>query len=334
MSGELEGVRALVTGGASGIGLAIARALRDRGATVAVLDRDVRGADGFVAVQADVTDDAAVRSAVGAAVERLGGLDVLCNNAGIGAQGDVTANDDDEWLKLRTTRTPWLLLAASLVVIVAGVAGVMARSPDLGDPATVAAAMGHVGLVSLFTLVLGVLAVAGEHRHGTATDTYLSEPRRGRVLAAKLVVTTLAGAALGVAAAVAGLAATAAWYAAEGGSLDLTSAAVARTTLGGVGWCAAFAAIGVGVGALVRNLAGAVTAALAWLALVEGVAGDLVGDDLAQWLPFRAGTALGNLPAATGEAALGQGAAAAALVAYAVLLAALAVSTTVRRDVS
>jgi 2-keto-3-deoxy-L-fuconate dehydrogenase len=97
MSGELEGVRALVTGGASGIGLAIARALRDRGATVAVLDRDVRGADGFVAVQADVTDDAAVRSAVAEAVGQLGGLDVLCNNAGVGAQGDVTANDDAEW---------------------------------------------------------------------------------------------------------------------------------------------------------------------------------------------------------------------------------------------
>jgi 2-keto-3-deoxy-L-fuconate dehydrogenase len=92
---------AIVTGGASGIGEAIARVLHDGGAAVAVLDREVRDADlerdGFLAVQADVTDDAAVRSAVGAAVERLGGLDVLCNNAGIGAQGDVTANDDDEW---------------------------------------------------------------------------------------------------------------------------------------------------------------------------------------------------------------------------------------------
>jgi len=101
MSGELEGVRALVTGGASGIGAAIARVLRERGAAVAVLDRDVSGVDverdGVVAVRADVTDDAAVRTAVATAVERLGGLDVLCNNAGVGAQGDVTANDDDEW---------------------------------------------------------------------------------------------------------------------------------------------------------------------------------------------------------------------------------------------
>ena len=44
-----------------------------------------------------MTDDAAVRGAVGAAVEALGGLDVLVNNAGIGAQGGVEANDDAEW---------------------------------------------------------------------------------------------------------------------------------------------------------------------------------------------------------------------------------------------
>jgi len=101
MSGELDGVKALVTGGASGIGAAIAAALRSRGAAVAVLDRDVSAisptAGDVVAVQADVTEDAAVRAGVATAVERLGGLDVLCNNAGVGAQGDVGANDDAEW---------------------------------------------------------------------------------------------------------------------------------------------------------------------------------------------------------------------------------------------
>jgi ABC-2 type transport system permease protein len=238
----------------------------------------------------------------------------------------------DEWLKLRTIRTPWALLAASLAVIVAGVSGLMAQNPDLDDPATVAGAMGHVGLVSLFTLVLGVLAVAGEHRNGTATDTYLSQPRRSRVVAAKVVVTTLAGAVIGVAAAVAGLVATAAWYAAQGGSLDLTSDAVVRTTLGGIGWCAAFAAIGVGLGALIRNLVAAIVVALAWLALVEGVVGELLGEDVARWLPLRSGTALADVPGA--GAGLTQGQAALALVAYAVVLVAAGISVTVRRDVS
>jgi NAD(P)-dependent dehydrogenase (short-subunit alcohol dehydrogenase family) len=95
---EFEGRRALVTGGASGIGAAIAARLRAGGARVAVLDRQIADlAEGTVAVQADVSDDAAVRAAVASAIEQLGGLDILINNAGIGAQGGVEDNDDEEW---------------------------------------------------------------------------------------------------------------------------------------------------------------------------------------------------------------------------------------------
>jgi 2-keto-3-deoxy-L-fuconate dehydrogenase len=96
--GSIAGLRSLVTGGASGIGLATAILLAERGASVAVLDRDIDTVPSrFVAVRADVTDDDAVRKAVAEAVDRLGGLDVLVNNAGIGAQGAVEDNDDDEW---------------------------------------------------------------------------------------------------------------------------------------------------------------------------------------------------------------------------------------------
>ncbi|MBO0803640.1 MAG: SDR family oxidoreductase [Nocardiopsaceae bacterium] len=92
---DMDGFRALVTGGGSGIGLATARLLAARGARVAVLD--VRPGDEFTGVTADVTDDAAVRTAVAGAAERLGGLDVLVNNAGIGAAGTVADNPDSEW---------------------------------------------------------------------------------------------------------------------------------------------------------------------------------------------------------------------------------------------
>jgi len=94
---EMDGLRALVTGGASGIGLATARRLAAFGAVVAVLDRADEAPDGFPLVHADVSDDAAVRAAVAEAVETLGGLDILVNNAGIGAQGGVADNDDEEW---------------------------------------------------------------------------------------------------------------------------------------------------------------------------------------------------------------------------------------------
>jgi 2-keto-3-deoxy-L-fuconate dehydrogenase len=114
-TGEFTGLAVLITGGASGIGLATARLLASRGAQVAILDREIPsaaagsgaaehgrfGGDPLDAalrpVVADVTDDGAVRSAVAEAVDAFGGLDILVNNAGIGAAGTVEDNDDAEW---------------------------------------------------------------------------------------------------------------------------------------------------------------------------------------------------------------------------------------------
>src|SRR5688572_14509355 len=88
---DFAGLVAIVTGGAAGIGLATAKLLRSRGAEVAALDLKVDGLpDGIVGIEADVTDDAQVKSAVDAVVQQFGRLDVVVNNAGIGAVGDVT----------------------------------------------------------------------------------------------------------------------------------------------------------------------------------------------------------------------------------------------------
>lgn len=94
---EFAGIKAIVTGGASGIGAATAKMLQERGADVAVLDLNPDQAAGVKAFHCDVSSDASVRQAVEEAAGQLGGIDVVVNNAGVGAQGTIEANDDDEW---------------------------------------------------------------------------------------------------------------------------------------------------------------------------------------------------------------------------------------------
>ncbi|WP_084614629.1 SDR family NAD(P)-dependent oxidoreductase [Nakamurella lactea] len=97
-TGEFAGLVAAVTGGASGIGAAITTRLQAAGARVAVLDREPAGApEGAEPIRCDVSDDASVTAAVDAVIARFGRLDIVINNAGIGAQGSVEDNADDEW---------------------------------------------------------------------------------------------------------------------------------------------------------------------------------------------------------------------------------------------
>ena len=128
MNRPLEGLVVIVTGGASGIGAAIAQRLHADGAQVAVLDRNPLGADArFAALTADIGDRASVDAAIATVVERFGRIDIVVNNAGVGAVGDVTANDDDEWARVLSINVtgiarvvsaalPWLRRSPSAAV--------------------------------------------------------------------------------------------------------------------------------------------------------------------------------------------------------------------------
>ena len=157
---ELSGLRALVTGGASGIGLAIATAFAAEGARVVVLDRSkdrpsgLPEAIGFVS--ADVTDDPGVRAAVSAAADELGGLDLLVNNAGIGAQGSVESATDDEWHSVldvnvvgtaRVSRAAWPHLRASSHAAIVNTASI-ASTAGLPQRAVYSASKGAVSALT------------------------------------------------------------------------------------------------------------------------------------------------------------------------------------------
>ena len=236
----------------------------------------------------------------------------------------------NEVRKLRTIRGPWLLLAAGPLLVSIGVAGEFAGGADVTQPGLAHLSVGHTGLVSLVALVFGITAVAGEYRNKTITDTYLSTPRRGRVLAAKFAVYITAGAAFGVVLAITAVIATVVALTANGGSLDLSNSDLWRTVAGRVAINAAFAAIGVSLGALIRNLAAALTVAFAWIALVEGLIGELISG-LEPWFPFAGGQALARLP---GAPDISQSAGGLLLASYTVALAAIALATSIRRDIT
>jgi NAD(P)-dependent dehydrogenase (short-subunit alcohol dehydrogenase family) len=139
---DFDGLVAVVTGGASGIGAATAAKLRDRGARVAVLDRAYTDVNrtALLEVPCDVADAESARRAIDTVAGSLGSIDILVNNAGIGAAGDVTQNDDEEWHRVlsvnvigiaRVTRAALPLLLRSGHPAIVNTCSVLA---DVGVP--------------------------------------------------------------------------------------------------------------------------------------------------------------------------------------------------------
>jgi 2-keto-3-deoxy-L-fuconate dehydrogenase len=190
---DFDGLVAVVTGGASGIGAATAELLLERGARVAVLDRSIGPVaaagqrSGRIEIACDVTDDPGVRAAIAQVAQAFGGIDVLVNNAGIGAVGDIAANDDAEWQRVfdvnvigmaRVTRAALPHLRASSHAAIVNTCSVVAA---VGVPQR-AAYSASKGAVAALTL-----AMAADHvREGIRVNAVMpgtaDTPWIGRLL--------------------------------------------------------------------------------------------------------------------------------------------------------
>ena len=238
-----------------------------------------------------------------------------------------------EWLKLRTTRFLWA--TAPGVVLLAGVAvaGLVLSSEltggELLEPTDGVrnAALHLTSTGAVLANVLGIVISAGEYRTQTATDTFLTTPRRSRVVAAKLAIGALLGLALGTFGAALGLPVAYVWFEAEDVAFPAGDAEVWLTLGGVLLYASLFTIAGVAFGALVRNQVVAIVAALTFVLLVEQLLTQ-AGLSIAEWLPGNAGAAVVRTP---GDF-LDPGAGAALLLAYGLVIAAAGTVVVARRD--
>ncbi|HEU5421026.1 MAG TPA: ABC transporter permease [Streptosporangiaceae bacterium] len=246
--------------------------------------------------------------------------------------------------KLTTTRTWWVLgLVAIAVAVLVTVLTVAGASSSQHAPLEIftGALIGGVQTAYMITAIVGITAVAGEYRHRTATSSYLAIPRRGRLISAKLLV--LAGYGLIVGVMVVGIcsAIAAPWLSAQhllNGTL--TSSGVARAVIGGTAAIAVMTAVGVAVGALLRNQIVAVGALLVYLFAIEQTINNISATRAAY--PYLPGGAVQSLAfsghrafgSPTGAILLSPWAAAAVIIGYAIIITAIAVRTSIRRDVT
>jgi ABC-2 type transport system permease protein len=242
-----------------------------------------------------------------------------------------------ELLKLRTTRTFYALVAsavlATLAVAVLGAA--LGRwGPMDVPPGEDLAGAAFFGL--MFALVLGLLAVTTEFRHGTIAPTLLAVPDRGRLMVAKVAAHLVAGLVLGLVTVLLDLLAVEAILAVRGIESGTSLGEAVRWSAGTAVTAALLAGIGVGVGALIRNQVGALVGGFAWLFLIEPLLTAIpkVGDPIAR---FGLGGLIDGADGFVREGGadvLGQVPAGLLLAAYAALAAALGAALLRRRDVT
>jgi ABC-2 type transport system permease protein len=207
-----------------------------------------------------------------------------------------------EWTKLFTTRT-WIgllvgacLMAGGFAALYTGLAGQEQNGqpgiPPVGTQQYETLALSAAASTSVLLLILGVIGMTQEYRHRTATPTFLTEPRRGRVIVAKLIAYALVAVPFALLIIAVNLLVVIVYAGARGAAPSLSADNL--KTLGASGLVlVVFAVIGVGIGALLRNQVAAIVASLVYLYVIEPiVAGIGVLQGAYKWLPGGAARAI------------------------------------------
>lgn len=232
-----------------------------------------------------------------------------------------------ELLKLRTTRTIALLLAAAAALAVFGacVEGLSRTVVELGREHTQRTMLSGGTAGVFFATLAGLLAVTSEFRYGTIRPTLLFEPRRRVVLAAKVVSAALTGVVFGAVCSALSFATGLALLSIRGADLAITGPHAAALALGPPVAAALSAVLGVAIGALIRNQAGAIVALAAYAFVVDAALFGAV-PAVGRFLPGKAGDAIAGR---ADESLLAPGLGAAVLLAWTL---AFVVAATVRND--
>ncbi len=207
-----------------------------------------------------------------------------------------------EWRKVITVKLGWGMLLGALALAALGVVAQIASNGNGGNgspvlPLSAAATQRSIaasaGSAYLFSIVVGIILITTEFRHFTSRPTFLIEPRRGRVIVAKVIVAAVVGIIYGLACAALTAAIMEPWFAALGVSIGWTSNGVLLSMLGDIIVIAIFAVVGIGVGVLVRNQIAAVIGALIYLFVLEPLIDIIpVVKNAYPYLPGAAGAAI------------------------------------------
>jgi ABC-2 type transport system permease protein len=208
-----------------------------------------------------------------------------------------------ELVKVRSTRTNLGLLGAmiGLVLLLVLLYGLAVDSSELVKEEHQRVMLG-LGLAGGFVAALiGVMSITSEFRHGTIRPTFVFAPRRGRVLAAKVLASAAVGAAFGLLTEALALGVGIGVLAARGADLVLSPRDLLLLALGSVAAAAFLAALGVGVGAVLRNQVLAVIGFVFWFMVIENLMSSLFSG-VGKFFPLASADALSGVKGVDAEA--------------------------------